>query len=233
MAKYIRLGASKLIDMKGGSVLEDYLVAVLRLEELYGVARTSSIAKILGVTPATVTKVLQRLAREGYLVWEPYRGFRLAPKGLNIARKVIWRHRVAEVFLHKVLGFDEVQCHKLAHMLEHMPDEFFYRLYNYLGRPERCPHGNPIPSPDSSNIETIDDDPLSCMRVGEHCIVSRVLCFVSERLIERAKRLGIGVGSELLVVGKNEECIEVEIASSGEKACVDYELARIIRCCRR
>ncbi len=228
--KYIRLGASKSIGMEGtvSRSVEDYLVAVYRLQELYGIARTSEVAKVLGVKPATATKVLQRLAREGYIVWEPYRGFKLSSKGLSIALRVVWRHRVAERFLHDILGFDVVQSHVIAHQLEHLPDEFFKRLYEYLGKPSKCPHGNPIPNPSELEMPRVNDVALALLSPSVECVVSRVLCFVDEKLIAEAMSMGIGVGSRIRVVEKGSDGMLVEV--NGVKRFLSYALARIIRC---
>ena len=128
--------------------VEDYLAALYRLVSEKGVARTQDLARALGVAPATVTKVMSRLAERGLVVWEPYRGFRLTRRGLEIARRVVWRHRVCERFLSDVLGIDPSRVHGYAHLMEHLPDEIVERMDQLLGRPRSCPHGKPIPRDD-------------------------------------------------------------------------------------
>jgi len=132
--------------------IEDYLRAIYKLEETHGIARTSMIAQELGVKPATVTKMLEKLARLGLVTWEPYRGVKLTEIGREIAKRIVRRHRIAECFFYHMLGFDPVKSHIYAHLVEHLPDEVFDRLYELLGRPSRCPHGSPIPSIESSSI---------------------------------------------------------------------------------
>ncbi len=210
--------------------IEDYLTAVYRLMELHGVAKTSEIAKVLRVKPSTVTKVLRKLSSEGYVVWEPYKGFKLSDKGLAIAQRVIWKHRVAERFLHDVLKFDISECHRLAHLLEHMPDEFFDRLYEYLGKPITCPHGNPIPLLGSRDVPKVDDVSLASLPEGSTCIVSRILCFVNEKAVSVASSMGINLGKELLVVEKGIEGIVIEV--NNRRILLEYPVARIVRCRR-
>ena len=125
--------------------VEDYLRAIYKLEELTGIAKTSMLARELGVAPATVVKMLTKLVRKGLVVWEPYKGYKLTPQGRRIAIRVVWRHRIAECFFNKLLGFDVIKSHEYAHVFEHLPDEVFERLYEILGKPATCPHGSPIP----------------------------------------------------------------------------------------
>lgn len=125
--------------------IEDYLRAVYKLEELTGIAKTSMLARELGVTPATVVKMLTKLVHRGLVEWEPYKGFRLTPQGRRIAIRIVWKHRIAECFFNKLLGFDVTKSHEYAHVFEHLPDEVFERLYEILGKPSTCPHGSPIP----------------------------------------------------------------------------------------
>ena len=127
------------------TALEDYLVTIYKLEETFGYARTTLIAKELGVKPATVSKILSKLEAEGYVVREKYKGARLTARGRAVAERIVWKHRVIERFLHDYVGLDPVKAHHYAHMMEHLPDEIVERIYERLGRPGSCPLGNPIP----------------------------------------------------------------------------------------
>ncbi|MET1127758.1 MAG: metal-dependent transcriptional regulator [Thermoproteota archaeon] len=124
---------------------EDYVVTIYRLEEVFGYARTTHIARELGVRPATVTKIVSKLEEEGYVVWEKYRGARLTDAGRRLAEKIVRRHRIVERLLHDFVGLDLVDTHRYAHMMEHLPDEIVERVHERLGRPSTCPTGNPIP----------------------------------------------------------------------------------------
>lgn len=123
--------------------MEDYIITIYRLEEVFGVARTSAIAKELGVKPATVTKIIGWLVKEGLAITEKYRGTKLTPKGREVAERILKKHRILEAFLHR-LGFDPYKSHILAHKLEHIPDEVVNAIYEFIGKPETCPHGGPI-----------------------------------------------------------------------------------------
>ena len=124
---------------------EDYIATMYRLEETFGESRLSYIASELGVTLATASRVLNRLARDGYVLKTRRGTLRLTSLGKSVARDIIRRHRVIEVFLIEVFGLDLASAHNMAHELEHV--ESFAKLADeYLNFPSFCPHGNPIPS---------------------------------------------------------------------------------------
>jgi len=155
--------------------LHDYLLTIYRLEEVFGEARTVEISKMLKVTPATVSKTIRRLAEAGYVVWTPYEGVKLTEAGRRLAERAVRKHRIAEHFLVSRLGFSFMEAHRLAHMLEHMPDEFFEKLYEFLGKPSKCPHGNPIPGSETPP-EVLEAEPINRFSAGAAVENVRVAC---------------------------------------------------------
>ncbi|MEM2024730.1 MAG: metal-dependent transcriptional regulator [Desulfurococcaceae archaeon] len=131
---------------------EDYLVTIYRLEEALGEAKTSDIARELKVSPATVSKVIRQLESKGFVKREKYHYVKLIGRGRKIAELVVRKHRIAEVFLSNILGFNELDSHSYAHYLEHLPDVVIEKLYAYTNYPQYCPHGNDIPSPSSGDV---------------------------------------------------------------------------------
>jgi len=128
--------------------VENYLTAILRLEESGAAATTSALAVHLAVARPSVTGMLKRLAVDGLVTHQRYRGAQLTTAGRRAACAVIRRHRLMETFLVTVLGMATDQVHAEAHRLEHaLSDEVVERLDAWLGRPERDPHGQPIPGP--------------------------------------------------------------------------------------
>jgi len=155
--------------------LHDYLLTIYRLEGVFVEARTVEISRMLRVTPATVSKTIRGLAEAGYVVWTPYEGVKLTEAGRRISEGAVRKHRIAEYFLVNRLGFSIVEAHRLAHMLEHMPDEFFEKLYDFLGRPNRCPHGNPIPGSETPP-EVLEAKPINRFSAGDTVEIVRVAC---------------------------------------------------------
>ncbi len=192
----------------GRRALEDYLKAIYRLEEVFGTARTNDIAQELGVSPSTVSKTIRRLAEEGYLVWNPYIGVKLDNKGREIVSSIVRRHRIAETFLYKTLKFDIAKAHIYAHAMEHLPEEIFDKLYEFLGKPVRCPHGNPI---DPWRPIDMEDKPLTLFEQGTRVMVTRILCSFKEELIIKLHSLGIDIDREICVIEKKAGYMKISI----------------------
>jgi DtxR family Mn-dependent transcriptional regulator len=130
---------------------ENYLTEILKLEETAGEATTSVLADRLAVARPSVTGMLKRLAGEGLVDHRPYRAARLTAAGRRAALAVRRRHRLVETFLVTTLGMDPAGVHAEAHRWEHViSPEVLDRLDDFLGRPDRCPHGSPIPRPDEA-----------------------------------------------------------------------------------
>lgn len=125
---------------------ENYLTAILRLEEAGDDATTSVLAERLGVARPSVTEMIKRLDADGLVAHQRYHGARLTDEGRLRARAVIRRHRLVETFLVDILRMPPDQVHQEAHRLEHaLSDAVIDRLDDWLGRPGHDPHGQPIP----------------------------------------------------------------------------------------
>ena len=98
--------------------IEEYLETLSRLIERKQDLTTTKISKELGVSPASVSEMLKRLSKEGYIIHKPYRQISLTKKGKNVGRKTLRKHRVLEKFL-LGLGFSKRKIHNEACKLEH------------------------------------------------------------------------------------------------------------------
>jgi len=134
--------------------VEDYLKAVYELERAGEPAATTDLASRLRVAPASVTGMVRRLAGQGLLTHQRYRGVRLTASGRQAALRTIRRHRVIEAYLVRALGYrwDEVDAE--AERLEHaVSDRFVDRMARAIGEPTVDPHGAPIPSREGAVAE--------------------------------------------------------------------------------
>jgi DtxR family Mn-dependent transcriptional regulator len=131
---------------------EDYLKAIYesaKEKQNGAAAATNDIAARLGIAPASVSGMLQRLARLGLVKVERYRGARLTAQGRRIALQLLRRHRIIEVFLTTQLGYGWDDVHDEAERLEHAASsELVERMAKALGNPRSDPHGAPIPTTD-------------------------------------------------------------------------------------
>ena len=125
--------------------VEEYLKAIYDIAGKDGAARTTAIAKCLNISPPSVTDAMQKMADQGLVVYEPYRGVTLTKEGLAIATGIKRKHRLLEVFLTNILHIDKDKAHVEACKTEHsLSDETENSLSNMLKAPARCPHGCPI-----------------------------------------------------------------------------------------
>lgn len=129
--------------------VEDYLKAIYELERAGSAASTTDIAQRLAIAPASVSGMVKRLADQGLLAHERYRGVRLTDEGRRVALRTIRRHRVIEAYLTEALGYPWDLVHDEAERLEHAAsDELIDRMAAAIGEPTTDPHGAPIPTRD-------------------------------------------------------------------------------------
>ncbi|MFC0297358.1 transcriptional regulator MntR [Geobacillus jurassicus] len=98
--------------------MEDYIEQIYILIEEKGYARVSDIAEALSVHPSSVTKMVQKLDKDEYLVYEKYRGLVLTPKGKKIGQRLVYRHELLEQFL-RLIGVSEENIYRDVEGIEH------------------------------------------------------------------------------------------------------------------
>ncbi len=135
---------------KSSPAIEDYAKAIYTLSlDGTGPVLNGEVAERLGVTPATATSMLKRLAGLGLVDYLPYRGVTLTAAGEKVALEVIRHHRLIEAYLSEALGMPADRVHEEAEVLEHyISEELELLMAAKLGEPSHDPHGTPIPGPD-------------------------------------------------------------------------------------
>jgi Mn-dependent DtxR family transcriptional regulator len=98
--------------------MEDYLERIYQLIDEKGYARVSDIAEGLEVHPSSVTKMIQKLDKDNYLIYEKYRGLVLTPKGKKMGKRLLDRHQMLEEFLSSI-GVMEENIFKDVEGIEH------------------------------------------------------------------------------------------------------------------
>ncbi|UTR09452.1 transcriptional regulator MntR [Evansella sp. LMS18] len=98
--------------------MEDYLERIYLLIEEKGYARVSDIAEALVVHPSSVTKMVQKLDKSEYLIYEKYRGLVLTPKGKKIGKRLVYRHDLLEEFM-KLIGVNKENIYRDVEGIEH------------------------------------------------------------------------------------------------------------------
>jgi DtxR family transcriptional regulator, Mn-dependent transcriptional regulator len=181
--------------------VEDYLKVIFELEGTEGTAGTNEIAGALGIAAASVSGMIRRLAEQGWIAHERYRGVRLTRAGKRAALKTIRRHRVIEAYLTTALGYPWDRVHDEAERLEHAAsDELIDRMAAAIGEPSTDPHGAPIPTREG----TIAEDrfaSLATVPVGKRVRIQRVGDRDAEQLRYLAE-IGITPGRQVEVIAR-------------------------------
>ena len=166
--------------------------------------RSARLADWLGVSRPTVTIGLRRMARDGMVRLTRDKEIQLTAQGLQSAESIVRRHRIVERWLTDGLGLDWVTADEEAARLEHaVSDVVEKRLYEALGRPQTCPHGNPIPGHSKAVAHEVR---LAGLRAGEDAQLTRV----SEVAEREAPRLLTYLHERGLVPGRRLRVIEVD-----------------------
>ena len=149
---------------------EEYLQAIWTLADESGPVIGARLAEFLRVSPASVSEMVHRLAREGLLALNERKEIALSERGRELAAGIVRRHRLIERMLVDVFGYEWWKTHEEAGRLEHaISPEMERRLVEKLGNPETCPHGNPMPG-----VRQRWSQPLAQADVGETVVLERI-----------------------------------------------------------
>lgn len=181
---------------------ENYLKAIFKTcEKENKAASTNAISKEMNTSAASVTDMLKRLSEKELINYAKYKGVTLTKKGDLLAKDLVRKHRLWEVFLVKKLSFSWDEVHEIAEQLEHIKsDTLIERLDGYLGHPKFDPHGDPIPDANGMIIER-KQTPLSEMLEGDSGVVVGVQEH-STPFLQYLDKLGLGLGAEVLIQEK-------------------------------
>jgi DtxR family Mn-dependent transcriptional regulator len=153
-------------------VVSRYLEAIYYMWFEKEPLRSARLADWLGVSRPTVAVGLRRMTRDGLVRMNGRKEIELTPSGMRSAESIVRRHRIMERWLTDALGLDWVTADAEAARLEHAVSEVVeQRLYEALGRPATCPHGNPIPGHSVASPREIR---LSSLGAGERATITRV-----------------------------------------------------------
>ncbi len=187
-----------LVEPKHSAAIEDYLKAIYLLEQEHQQVSTSVLAARLGFALASVTGMIQKLARLGLVDYEPYRGVVLTDEGRRAALAVLRHHRLLELFLVESLGYSWEEVHEEAEVLEHVLSERLEaRIAAQLGHPTVDPHGDPIPLPDGT-LPASASQSLADIPVGMQTQIVRVTDQTPEHLRYLAA-LGLVPGASVTI----------------------------------
>jgi len=200
----MELGKSNGADREPSEVVSRYLEAIYYMWAEREPLRSARLADWLSVSRPTVTVALRRMTRYGLVRLNGRKEIELTRRGMVAAESIVRRHRIMERWLTDALGLDWVTADAEAARLEHAVSGVVEeRLYEVLGRPATCPHGNPIPGHSEASPKEVR---LSSLAEGARAKVSRV----SEVAEREAPALLAYLHRRDLVPGRKVEVLEVD-----------------------
>jgi DtxR family transcriptional regulator, Mn-dependent transcriptional regulator len=207
--------------------VENYLKAIYQLSDDSGSAPTGELARRLRITPGSVTLMLQRLSESGMAKYAAHQGVRLTKKGQKVAILVVRKHRLLELFLTRTLGLPWDEVHEEAENLEHaVSDRLVARIDDYLGHPDRDPHGDPIPDA-SGKMRTREGAPLSECAARAPFVLLRVPDR-SPDFLRYLREGGLTVGAAGTVLENQPSAGIVTVEVGGRAISVSREMAASI-----
>src|SRR5215467_1258044 len=208
------------------ATVEEYLETIYNMAMEDEVVIGARLAERFRVSPPTVTEMLKRLVRDGYVEMDHKRQVTLTEAGNQAAEAVLRRHRLTERFLVDMLGMQWHQVHEEDCRLEHfISGAVEARVIASLNNPTTCPHGNPIPG-SVANARTYLKDQgavrLSTLAIGEKATILCISEVVEdeEALILYLHDKGLTPGTQLVVLAHDDQSESTDLQEENFKLLV-------------
>ncbi|MEO0144621.1 MAG: metal-dependent transcriptional regulator [candidate division WOR-3 bacterium] len=161
-------------DLKLTPIMEDYLKNIYYEIEEKGKCSVVELSKRMGLKPASVSEMIDKLAQKGLVEHQKYSDIKLTDLGRKISLVIIRHHRLIELYLLKSLGYDYEKLHQEAENLEHyISEDLIKAIDDFLGNPKFDPHGHPIPS-EEGELPKVKCLSLSDLNVNDKFIILEV-----------------------------------------------------------
>lgn len=210
------------------AVTSRYLEAVYYMAHEGEVARPSKLAEWLGVQAPTVTGVVQRMRDRGYLSIGEDRSLSLTEAGESLASEIVRRHRVVERWLADQMGMDwaaaDLEAGRIAHFFS---ADLVGRLFERLGRPITCPHGNEIPGAGCPPRQLVCLADLGPELLAPIARISEVAEHEAPQLLRLLDREGLHL-ERLVGVERAEGAGAITVVSDGHATSLGLPAARAV-----
>ena len=205
---------------------ENYIKVIYHLSHVSpkGV-NTNAIAGMLDTKPSSVTDMMKKLAEKELVSYQKYQGVTLTNKGFYLAKMIVRKHRLWEVFLVNKLNFSWDEVHEIAEELEHIKsDKLINKLDEFLGFPSFDPHGDPIPN---ANGELVEIDKLL---LSEATFNVEYLCVgvknSSNEFLQYLDKQNIALGSKIKVISCEEFDSSLTIILNSKTISISNKIAK-------
>lgn len=176
---------------------EDYLKKIYHLQKNKNRAiKSIELANEMKVSKASINEMVKKLALAGLIEYKRYSSINLTKKGIEEAEKIVYKHKILENFLSKILGITKNKVHDEADKLEHgVSKEAADKLNKLLNNPETCPHGDKIP----------DSNKKACL-LGGICVGKDATVLFTKiknkKILERINSIGLVPETKIKVINK-------------------------------
>lgn len=197
---------------------ENYIKAIYSIEQSeQDVVSTNALAEQMQTKASSVTDMVKKLSAKSLITYEKYKGVSLTQDGLQIAIKLIRKHRLWETFLVEKLGFGWEEVHDIAEQLEHIEStKLTQQLDAFLSYPKFDPHGDPIPNEDGVIHKVEKAINLSKTILNKPYIVIGV-SDVSPSFLKYLDKNGINIGSKIKILQRYDFDHSMEIEFNGKE----------------
>ena len=209
------------------ATVEEYLETIYNMSMEDEIVIGARLAQKFRVSAPTVTEMLKRLVRDGYVEMDNKRQVTLTEAGNQAAESVLRRHRLTERFLTDMLGMQWHQVHEEAGRLEHfISGAVEDRVLASLNHPTTCPHGNPIPGTVNARTYLKDQHALRLSSIASGETVT-ILCISEvvedeEALILYLHEKGLTPGTTLTMLAQEHENTQdqVRLLAGEREVCI-------------
>ena len=222
--------------------IEEYLEAIYKNSQKEKSVKTSSLSKDLGITPASVSEMLKKLDKMGYVNYSQYKGVKLTDSGLKVAKNITRKHRLLERFLHDILKLKDHFLHDQACEMEHsLSDDAERALCQVLDHPDKCPDDSVIPACDLkfttceecmkrkeeevNEVGKRNENLIPIMELRNHQKGKVSFIRGDYKVIRRLLDMGITIGAFISVIKIAPLSGPVEVAIRGSKLAIGRDIA--------
>jgi DtxR family Mn-dependent transcriptional regulator len=222
--------------------IEEYLETIYKISQKENSVKTSKISKDLGVTPSSVSEMLKKLDKMGYVNYSQYKGVELTENGLKVAKNITRKHRLLERFLHDILKLKDHFLHDQACEMEHsLSDDAERALCQVLDHPDKCPDDSVIPACDLkfttceecmkrkeeevNEVGKRNENLIPIMELKNHQKGKVSFIRGDYKVIRRLLDMGITIGAFISVIKIAPLSGPVEVAIRGSKLAIGRDIA--------
>ncbi len=208
---------------------ENYLKALFSISQKKDTVSITELAQLMQVSKPTANSMVKKMKENGWVVYEKYKPLKLTSKGEQVAALIVRKHRLAEMFLSKIMNFGWEEVHDIAEEMEHLQStKLFDRMDEILGFPTKDPHGSPIPDR-SGKIVNSNYLNLTALKEGESAKICGLTNSSKELLLFlNKKNISLGTMMKVKEIEKFDKSFEVVISKKKKPIVLTYDVCKCL-----